>query len=317
MTDNRFRNWQNSVDIDYLSLYIKTWFAFLSTVHELHPEAINGSGDGSVLSVYKNNVGIPSKFVDVMRPHIEKVFTIGNAIIPQDTPQSYYVNYYNTNKTFLFDKECHLTKYKMVAGQRVYHKSNIKIEYKDKLNGQSKPNLLITIKSDHPKFNESLDCHHYTINVELSQFIDVDNQEGHDKVFKSKDDCISLIENSLKFALYKLVDELNIDAEDKEERKGYCNGLLLPLIGTLRHDFSNDDIFNHLPLKGFPENYEVDPNKRKILHWFISFNYQLRNLLFHSLIDPFSPQWLKVFKHAYLALKELVEHNIEKIEQEA
>ncbi|WP_367210060.1 hypothetical protein [Sphingobacterium sp. R2] len=314
MAGNRFRNWQNSVDIDYLSLYIKTWFAFLSTVHELHPEAINGSGDGSAISIYKINVGIPEKFVDVMLHHIHKVYTIGNNIIPLDIPNSYYINYYNTNKGYILDKECQLSKFKMVNGQRVYYKSYIKVEYKDKLNGQTAPNLLITIKSDQPKFIENLIRHHLIVNIELSKFIDETGVDGINNIFKSKDECIELIEANLKNSLYEVVNELELEDDEKEERKGYCNGLLVPLVQLLRQYFSNDDLFMHLPVKGFPDNYDVNQNKIKVLNWFISFNYQLRNLLFHSLIDPFNPQWLKIFKHAYLALKELVEHNIEKIE---
>lgn len=249
MADSRFRNWQNSVDIDYLSLYIKTWFAFLSTVHELHPEAINGSGDGSVISIYKNNVGIPAKFVDVMIPHIHKVYTIGNNIIPIDVPQSYYVNYYNTNKGYTIDKEYQLAKYKMVDGQRVYFKSYIKIEYKDKLSGQTNPNLLITIKSDQPKFNENLARYHITVNIELSKFIDVVGTDGINNIFKSKDECIELIETFLKNELYNIVNELEIEEDEKEERKGYCNGLLVPLIQVLRQNFSNDDLFTHFVCK--------------------------------------------------------------------
>lgn len=314
MADNRFRNWQNSVDIDYLSLYIKTWFAFLSTVHELHPEAINGTGDGSVISIYKDNVGIPAKFVEAMVPHIHKVYKIGNDIIPLDVPKSYYVNYYNTNKSYILDKEYELTKYKIVNGQRVYFKSYIKIEYRDKLSAQTNPNLLITIKSDQPKFYENLLCYHVAVNIELSKFIDDLGVDGLNNIFKSKDDCIELIETFLRSSLHGIVNTLEIEEDDKEERKGYCNGLLVPLIQLLRQNFSNDDLFTHIPLKGFPDTYDINPNKIKILNWFISFNYQIRNLLFHSLIDPFNPQWLKLFKHTYLALKELVEHNIEKIE---
>ncbi|WP_433811436.1 hypothetical protein [Flavobacterium johnsoniae] len=317
MADNRFRNWQNSVDIDYLSLYIKTWFAFLSTVQELHPEAINGSGDGSVISVYKDNVGIPVKFVDVMLPHIEKVYTIGNNIIQQDVPFSYYVNFYKTDKTFVLDKECELTKFRKVGNQQIHYKSFIKVEYKDKLSGQSKPNFLITVKSDQPKFYDTLACYHLIINIELSKFIDEIGIDGSNRIFKSKDECIELIEKSLKDTLHQKVNEFEIAEDEKEERKGYCNGLLVPLLQILRQDFSNDAVFNHMPLKGFPDAYDIDRNKIKVLNWFISFNYQIRNLLFHSLIDPFNPEWLRLFKHAYLALKELVEHNIEKIERQA
>lgn len=318
MADNRFRNWQNAVDIDYLSLYIKTWFAFLGTVQELHPEAINGNGDGSLINVYKDNVGIPVKFGDVMIPHIEKLYSIGNESLKRDVPQSYFVNFYNIDKNFRLEIENLLTTYKTIDGVREYDKSFIRLEYRDNLDGVSNPNIFITIKSNSRKFNENLNCHHHCLNLPLSDFIDNMDEGGGDRIFKSKDSCIALVESKLQNSLHMLVESIEaLEVDAIEERKGYCNGLQIPLITLLRQNFDIEQIFSSLPLQYFPENYNVEGNQRKILNWFISFNYQIRNLLFHSIIDPFHAEWLKLFKHAYLALKELVEHNIEKIEQEA
>lgn len=317
MVGNRFRNWQNAVDIDYLSLYIKTWFAFLSTVQELHPEAINGTGDGSLISIYKDSVGIPLKFVDVMKPHIEKVYTLGSQVIYNDVPTSYYVNFFRTNSSYVLDNESLLSTYKTIDGERVYDKSFIKIEYKDKMNSISNPNLLITVKSSSEKFHLNLNCYHVCLNIELSSFIDNLNTQNNNRIFRTKDDCIDLIEKKLKEKFYLLIEQIGVlGIDEKEERKGYCNGLLATLINLLHQNFSNADLFVHLPFVGFPEDYDVDGNKKKIINWFISFNYQIRNLLFHSIIDPFNSEWLRLFKHAYLALKELVEYNIEKIEQQ-
>jgi hypothetical protein len=317
MADNRFRNWQNAVDIDYLSLYIKTWFAFLGTVQELHPDAINGNGDGSLMHVYKDSVSIPVKFNDVMIPHIEKLYTIGFEAIKRDIPHSFFINFYTVNKELDMLVENTLTTFKVVEGNRVYDRSTIRLEYRDILDTVSNPNVLITIKSTGRKFIENLETHHLCFNIPLSEFIDENDNDDIDRVFRSQNACMTLMERTIQGKLYECVDNLqNLDIETVEERKGYCNGLLIPLIGLLRQQFETEKLFISLPLKGFSEQYTVEGNQRKILHWFISFNYQVRNLLFHSLIDPFNPTWLKLFKHAYLALKELVEHNIEKIEEQ-
>jgi hypothetical protein len=318
MAGNRFRNWQNAVDIDYLSLYIKTWFAFLSTVQELHPDAINNSGDGSLINTYKESISIPFKFREAMAPHIEKVFTIGYEVIKRDVPQSYFVNFYKIDSAYSFNDIHRLQTYRTVEGERVYDESSIKIDFKDKFNGISNPNLLITVKSASSKFFNNLNCYHVCLNIFLSDFIDAFNSEGSNRIFKSKDDCLNLIETRLRFYLFTLVDNIEgIELDEKEERKGYCNGLLVPLINLLRQGFLNENLFQSLPFRDFPTHYEIEGNQRKILYWFISFNYQIRNLLFHSIIDPFNSEWLKLFKHTYLALKELVEHNIDKIESQA
>ena len=44
--------------------------------------------------------------------------------------------------------------------------------------------------------------------------------------------------------------------------------------------------------------------------WFLKFVYFLRNALFHEIIDPLEKFWQDIFKHAYLALKEILDGNI-------
>ena len=49
--------------------------------------------------------------------------------------------------------------------------------------------------------------------------------------------------------------------------------------------------------------------KRSFL-WFISYAYRLRNALFHEIIDPLNNEWQSIFKNAYMALKQIVDANI-------
>lgn len=44
------------------------------------------------------------------------------------------------------------------------------------------------------------------------------------------------------------------------------------------------------------------------LDWFAEFVYQLRNALFHEIIDPLDEEWQLIYKNAYLLLKEIVDY---------
>lgn len=50
---------------------------------------------------------------------------------------------------------------------------------------------------------------------------------------------------------------------------------------------------------------EIDTYK-----WFLNFVYFMRNALFHEIIDPLDAFWQEIFKHSYLALKEILDGNI-------
>lgn len=58
----KYKNWLVSLDSDNFTMYIKTWFAFLSSIHELilshatperREELMNSRGDGAFLEEYK------------------------------------------------------------------------------------------------------------------------------------------------------------------------------------------------------------------------------------------------------------------------
>lgn len=42
----------------------------------------------------------------------------------------------------------------------------------------------------------------------------------------------------------------------------------------------------------------------------LNFVYFMRNALFHEIIDPLDSFWQDIFKHSYLALKEILDGNI-------
>lgn len=288
---HKFENWKFSVEIDYLSMYIKTWFAFLATAKELYPESISMQGDGSLINKYKEELTVPLNYEESINPYIENVFRVGVEIIKRDFPESFFGYFYLLNK-----------KFEIVAG---FEKSGLKTEviiaFKEKLNGKSHNNLFIIIKSDNPKFKEKLNCHHIETNISIDDLMKDENYQDRDKV-------INIIYDKILEAGYRKI--TTNDITDKEELKGFVNGHALPIMNDLRGKFKLESLFQPLPTKGFPDDYDISKNKIKTLQWFIQFNYSLRNILFHHVIDPFDSKWLLLFKNAYLALQEITDYNI-------
>lgn len=49
-----YKNWKAVTEADFVSLFIKTWFAYISTLRTMFPEAANRRGDGKYLNAYKD-----------------------------------------------------------------------------------------------------------------------------------------------------------------------------------------------------------------------------------------------------------------------
>lgn len=66
-------------------------------------------------------------------------------------------------------------------------------------------------------------------------------------------------------------------------------------------------LFNQIPQENFPEE---NNQHAKILLWSLEYIYWLRNLLFHSIINPFDKDLNNLFKYAYFTLQDIVDDNI-------
>lgn len=297
------KQWQNSVNIDYLSLYIKTWFAFLATVQELHPNHVSHSGDKAVIGEYINNMTISNTMGDLSK-QFHKVYKDGYDLLKNKRPDSFFGQFYSINSNF-----------NIVANYRGKH--TIKIEYRSKINSLSgdNPNLLITLNSNVRKFKDNIREHYLSINIPLTNLINAKSPSTLDFIFLQNEECIRVIQD-------KLADEIrqkitNSSTSKKQEKEGYCLGELTLLIQELRvtNVGLSNDLFHSKVHKNYYDSEDYTNHEIKILRWFVMFNYHVRNLLFHSVIDPFDEHWLRLFKHAYLALKEIVEHNLSEIEK--
>jgi len=293
-----FDNWRLSVESEYLSMYIKTWFAFLATAKELYPEAITNTGDGGLIKAYQAELDMPANYHESIRGHIEKLYGVSQSVIEKDFPDSFLSYFFKVNKGFCLEID-----------NGTYQ---VKISYRDKYEGKKNANLHITYKSIAKKFSQNLGSHVVQCNVFINDLI-------QEKAFRKYDDGINLIQRVMLNA--GEVQILTLDkVKNKEARKGYLRDQLTPMMQLIRQEFKFSDLFQPQPLAGFPTEYKPKDDTLSgedllVLKWFVNFNYHLRNILFHHVLDPFDQQWLDLFKHAYLALQELVILNIAKIQE--
>lgn len=296
MSLDKLKNWQQSVEIDYLSLYIKTWFAFLSSLKELHPTINSPLGDGRLINHYIDNMTLPPNYDNEIRPYIEKAFNFGKTVIERDLPEYYFRQFYSINKTFQSG---------IIPGL-----SNIRfrIIYSNRLAGQRKANLFIDFKRIQAQFHTKFRLYNFTLGIEISEFITC-------KIYDSKDDCLNHIVEAMRNKVYDHIDDMQgLQLSGINIRQAYINTLLTEISQQWRPNFQLENLFQPQPVSGFPNAYDANLHKISVIKWFVKFSYGLRNILFHYIIDPFDEQWLKLFRHTYLALKEIVNHNIYKIE---
>ena len=88
---NTYQNWRAVTEADFVSLFIKTWFAYISTLRVMYPEAKNKRGDGKFLKThkehYKRTANLRLVVDDQIQRHIETVYSQGRKIIMEQYPE--------------------------------------------------------------------------------------------------------------------------------------------------------------------------------------------------------------------------------------
>lgn len=296
MSLEKLNNWKTSVEIDYLALYIKTWFAFLSSVKYIYPDVVSNTGDGMLLGHYINDLSLPSNYDQEIKRYVQKSFSIGKQIIRRDLPSSFFGKFYSLNTQYDYS---------------LPHTNHVRfrIRFRDRLEGRKNPNLFIDFKSIQRQFYNKFRLYNFTVTVSINDLINND-------LYQSRDDVVNYIIEQLKQKGYSHIEGMrSLQPIGINQRKAYLDTILTNISQQWRPAFNVIELFQPLPVPNFPDGYDETTHKLVILKWFIKFSYDLRNILFHHIIDPFDEEWLKLFKFTYLALKEVVNHNVKIIEQ--
>ena len=99
-----YKNWKAVTEADFVSLFIKTWFAYISTLRIMFPEAYNRRGDGRYLNAYKEfyKKAVSRKFIvdESMMASIEQLYREGRKVIMSQYPEYYLWDFYRINEDF-------------------------------------------------------------------------------------------------------------------------------------------------------------------------------------------------------------------------
>lgn len=312
----KYNNWKAITESDYVTMFIKTWFAFVSTLRELYPkksiEDIIGKGDNVFINPFLNDFKDKYSTYNKLQPILRYILTVyqyGREYVLKNKRyiRFFVEDFYATNQAFVYKEtienevECTIRK---AAGQKIV----LHVKYLDSKYEKDKKPLIIDVK------------------------IHFDGLLSNDTVEKLKDEFIddetSFIEyfakELSKKASKKFLDEfaqIDLSYLSKKDLQ-YIEGLTSQSINAIIEksimqmtDYSlqkDQYLLSQSPCPNFiykvKNNEEIDKNETYV--WFIKFVYFLRNALFHEIIDPLESFWQNLFKNAYLALKEILDGNI-------
>lgn len=348
-----YKNWKAVTEADFVSLFIKTWFAYISTLRIMFPEAYNRRGDKKYLDAYKKfykATGYKKLIIDEnIMASIEKVYQEGRNVIVKKYPEYYLWDFYNINEEFDYtykrippDKsECLIvglkmnrnrgTKWSFIVtgfvklfgtyyGEHYDENINFKVNVSEILNRSPK---YIT---EHHNFSEQdyLSWMLGELNYEITHTITEAFKTMYEEANYGKR-VLTKISDLEKQTISTIWAIFALNAKDETFKTK----------DEMELNRNSYEIIRQRPLNYFLYHLDVDwrPNRemsaseenwyKKLFEtmrtdsvlWFLDFVYRLRNALFHEIIDPLDEEWQIIFKNAYLVLKEIVDLNINELKE--
>lgn len=318
MSDNvqKYKNWRAITESDYVTMFIKTWFAFVATLREMYPKDnlrdVIGKGDKVYLTPYLDdfeNIYFQYNVIDKIKENILNVYKLGRKYTLENKKYNrfFFEDFYEINTSYLWGKiaedyECSI---KYSAKNTI----SFHVKYLDKDLELNNEPLIITEKIDVSDLTSSEFLNDNQINHFLddeaayiayvadiiadrvsNEFVSKITKEHYEdkytlELFNRFNAVTLLINNDLKLALTSMKDPY-IQKENLLLTQSPCNN------------------FIYLCEDG------ADIPKIDTYKWFLNFVYFMRNALFHEIIDPLDAFWQEIFKHSYLVLKEILDGNI-------
>ena len=322
-----YDNWKAITESDFVTLFIKTWFAFVATLRELYPEHkpyYKASGDSPFISAYKNDFGDKIHFLckyDEIKQNLLNTYEKGFKITSEKYPRFLIDDFYGVNPKFSYKKTDNLTSPGGYSGE-------ISLLIKCIENKE----LQIDLRYDDKKFLEKAGEKTPLIVHQKINYNDILQE-----LVKELEAAAELIDESeIITSFYKkfvpiVLDKLREVFDQKQQAlpdkgftqvknvfnniRAFCNRAINTDMYNLCVEPSVSTEFKLLyqtPIPNFMKTYDKmsDSDNKNAYLWFIGFVYRLRNALFHEIIDPLNNEWQFVFKNAYLVLKQIVDANI-------
>jgi hypothetical protein len=299
----KYLKWLALTETDYITMFIKTWFTFLATLHEIFSDHNRSIGDGSIIKRYKENLFEGKKILETLDVEfIEntlKAYDLGKnyTLATDEFLKDYFKVFYRLNNSYL------------QGFTYTYRKKETRLLLK-----AEGTVLKIELEDDRKQF-----INYFGNKIETG--FDLSNDSIiKDRIFENKTMFIDKVIKTIKEEAERKINSNNtLDNRGKVKRLSFLDSECLhdikeKLDGELGltqlfilEPFNNIKNLNPLTLEIVDKPKSGDEDTTK---WFISFSYTLRNILFHFIIDPLDKNWQELFKYSYLALKYLSEKNI-------
>lgn len=292
MREHNFFNWRIIIETEYISMFIKTWFAFLATLQKIYPyvyeRLINEKrGDKEFIDKYKNDCIDKIDIVNNQKliENIKNMYSISKKYIKEKHESEYFYRFFEIENGYSFSTANYIDKTEMKIKKIKDNKISIIIKHDTKKFEAYFGNYLsfeYDYKEDISKFKENY-------------FFDIINE--------IRNDFLEWIIND------KIKSNTRLSQNGINERKEFITKIINENFQVLRTQSLADKkfLFNQIPQENFPEE---NNQHAKILLWSLEYIYWLRNLLFHSIINPFDKDLNNLFKYAYFTLQDIVDDNI-------
>jgi len=337
-TEQKHEQWKAITESDFVTLYIKTWFTYISVLRTIFPEISSFTEDGKA----RGDKPFLNAFVDDVLPYIRSHISIGDLFddffifypvcmkkVKVVFPQYYFQTFYRYNENFKFSD---VSIDKRADGRIAKRwQLDVKVEKRYYLRGCLSMSGIYRNIAYNEKIKFEVD-----VKAVVNRAIEESNFDGtsHEVQFlKNVYDGILGGINS-KFTSY---------VSDKVPTLPYNNTIhkilrdgCVRASSTLRVQFQkNYEKFPHEATTLYPSQNEYAvieqhpfarfsevphgnaylENKpfydRLLLQngllWLSDFVYQLRNALFHEIINPLDADWQTIFKTAYFLLKPMTD----------
>lgn len=335
MINNKYpyNNWKSITESDFVTLFIKTWFAFISTLREMYPAEIpyyQATGDSRYISPYKRefsqNIAYRLNYTDI-KYNFYEVYKHGMKIIADRYPRFIVDDFYSLNLSF-----------KETVSEEFSLGGSFSGKFICTVKCATAKTLTATIMCTDKSYRTKIAKNHVPIDisVDYSDILTTLIREIEDKQFVLTE--VSLIDrfyeklfDAIFNAFFAEINSAKSSIPEKGNKRflkifdamlAFCaRALNATKASCLNPEFGAEHkLLSQMPISNFLHSIEdgeemTATDKEKAYLWFIGFIYRLRNALFHEIIDPLNDEWQVIFKNSYHVLKQIVDQNIWRLNQ--
>lgn len=332
----KYTNWRAITESDYVTMFIKTWFAFVATLRELHSDISVFTVDG----MPRGDRPFTSKFKEIDLVNVAEAIDLRNFSdiilnlykpsrekVAQIFPQYFLTTFYRINEDFHYQE----TNVEYLDSddepKKIKDRTHIDLTITNRFTLVVKIQTSGIYNKKSYNANIRLDINMKTIidTIDLSNKTNIDemryNQAFYKKLYeeiqnqtylwmeenlqgKYTEALTRLVFSKIRFCLMKIGKQIDlnfnlpyINASVPENEYVILKQRPISLFSQLLTKSNSEE----------EDKYIFQKLKEDAYLWFIDFVVSLRNALFHEIIDPLDEEWQLIYKNAYLALKELLD----------